>query len=56
MPEDDKNRFLLIAQQIDALTDSMGHGDRHRPVLDAIKALRLERDQLASQYSWKAIP
>jgi len=55
MPEDAKNRFLEIAKNIDALTDSMAHGDRHRPTLDAIKALRLERDQLSSVYSWKPV-
>ena len=53
MPEDAKVRFLEIAQKIDTLTDSMAHGDRHRAVLEAIKALRVERDQIASTYSWK---
>lgn len=55
MPEDQKNLFLEIAKQIDTLTDSMAHGERHRVVLEQIRALRVQRDQIAKTYSWKPV-
>lgn len=64
MPEDVKNQFLTICKQIDTITDQIGAetilDELLRPnvikaFMDQIRALRLQRDQIASQYFWKLV-
>lgn len=64
MPEDVKNQFLTICKQIDTITDQIGAetilDELLRPnvikaFMDQIRALRVQRDQIASQYFWKLV-
>lgn len=64
MPEDIKDQFLIICKQIDTITDQIGAetiiDEILRPnvikaFMDQIRALRVQRDQIASQYFWKLV-